>query len=471
VTLTTRLLLFFLGALAVVLAGFSAGVYLLTRDHLYGRAADRLESAARTLAAAVEISPDGAEWEPGQRLLDFGPGGESVVWQVSDGKGRTVDGSPGADARLGELGTGGWESVYRDTFRRDRTDSQGQPWWATRERVRPATLQPGGPGTGKHAELIVTATVPLGPVRDTLYRLALVLAGLSGGILLAALGAGYVICRRALAPVTRMATAARNMGAADFGERLPVAPINDELADLGRSFNGLLDRLQESFERQRRFTGEASHQLRTPLAAILGQAEVALRRDREAGEYRDALEAVRGQAAHLGRIVDALLFLARVDAEAGPPTAERIDLAAWLPEHLKAWANHPRSADIRAEGMADGPAWVHAHPALLGELVNNLLDNALKYSDPGTPVTVRLGRDARAVTVAVEDRGCGIAAADRDGLFRPFFRAADARRRGVAGVGLGLAVAARLAKAFGGDIAVTSEPGRGSCFRVTLPAA
>jgi signal transduction histidine kinase len=268
-----------------------------------------------------------------------------------------------------------------------------------------------------------------------------------------------------------MAAAARGMGAADLGERLPVAPINDELADLGKSFNGLLDRLHESFERQRRFTGDASHQLRTPLAAILGQADVALRRDRPADDYRQALAAVRQQASHLTRIVEALLFLARMEAEAGPPTAERIDLAAWLPEHLRSWADNPRAADLHFEAADTGPAWVQVPPALLGELVNNLLDNALKYSEPGSPVTVRLGRESGAVTIAIEDRGCGIGPNDLSGLFRPFFRSADARRRGIPGVGLGLAVAARLAKAFGGDIAVTSEPGRGACFHIRLPAA
>jgi signal transduction histidine kinase len=106
----------------------------------------------------------------------------------------------------------------------------------------------------------------------------------------------------------------------------------------------------------------------------------------------------------------------------------------------------------------------------LGELVNNLLDNALKYSERGTPVTVRVRREPEFVALDVEDRGCGIDASDLSGLFRPFFRSADARRRGIPGVGLGLAVAARLAKAFGGDITATSELGRRSCFQVRLPA-
>jgi two-component system, OmpR family, sensor kinase len=197
---------------------------------------------------------------------------------------------------------------------------------------------------------------------------------------------------------------------------------------------------------------------------------VALRRDRPADDYRQALAAVRQQASHLTRIVEALLFLARMEAEAGPPAAERLDLAAWLPEHLRSWAAHPRAADLHCEDADGGPAWIQVPPALLGGLVNNLLDNALKYSESGSPVTIRLRRETGAVTFAIEDRGSGIDASELSGLFRPFFRSADARRRGIPGVGLGLAVAGRLAKAFGGDISVTSEPGKGSCFQARLPA-
>jgi heavy metal sensor kinase len=458
-TLTTRLLLYFVVGLAVVLAGFSTGVYLLARDHLYRRAEERLTAADRTLAAAAEVGPDGVEWEPAGRLLNLGRHGDAVLWRVNDESGRTLDQS-GPTAEL---------LAARDDAA-ERLDDRGDPWRVTRRWLRPAQLRPEGPDTKKHAALELAVGVPLGPVRATLRTLAASLAGLSVAIVLLALVSGRAVCRRALAPVTRMATAARGMGAADFTERLPVAPINDELADLGQSFNGLLDRLHESFERQRRFTGEAAHQLRTPLAAVLGQAEVALRRERPADEYRDALEAVRRQAGHLQRIVDALLFLARADAEAGPPAAEQLDLAAWLSTHLLTWADHERAADIRVD-RAGGPVWIHAPPALLGELVNNLIDNALKYSDPGTLVTLRLEREPGAVTLAVEDRGCGVEPHDLPHLFRPFFRSADARRRGIAGVGLGLAVAARLAKAFGGDLSATSEPGRGSSFRLRLPAA
>lgn len=127
-----------------------------------------------------------------------------------------------------------------------------------------------------------------------------------------------------------------------------------------------------------------------------------------------------------------------------------------------------REAAARA---AEAKKKAEAHPDLLGELLDALIDNALKYSEPGTPVTVRVGRAPDGAWVEVEDRGCGIEAADLSHLFRPFFRSEAVRRRGVPGVGLGLAVAHRIATALGGSIAAESEPGRGSRFRVRLPAA
>jgi signal transduction histidine kinase len=194
-------------------------------------------------------------------------------------------------------------------------------------------------------------------------------------------------------------------------------------------------------------------------------------RARPAGEYRDTLELVHRQATHLGQIVESLLFLARADAEARLPNREPIDLAAWLKEHLRSWSDHPRSADIRLEATPEALPPVEAHPPLLGELVDILLDNACKHSPPGSPVTLRLGREGGRVLLVVADRGCGIAAEDLPHVFEPFFRSADARRRGVAGLGLGLAIARRIAGACGGTLTAAGSPGGGVVFTLSLPKA
>ena len=478
-SLTARVSAFLLAALAVVLAGFSGGLYLLARTYLYRQVDERLEAALDTLAAAAEIQDDHVEWEPDQRLLPVGrdPAEGQVRWTVRDDRGRLVDRS--ANLRPGELPAAGPAPAGTQTG--DVLDGAGQEWRGLQRRVAPARPKPRALASGerrqgaaatppRHALLVMTAAASLRGTQGTLNRLALALGGLSAGLLLLAALLARRLCRRALRPVTHMAQAARSMSAADLRTRLPTAGTGDELEDLGRAFNELLGRVEEAFERQRRFTDDASHQLRTPLTGMLGQLEVALRRERPAGDYREALAAAHSQAERLRRIVEALLFLARADAEARLPDLERVDLGAWLTEHLRGWDGHPRRPDIRVDLPPGQPCWVRVQPALLGQLLDNLLDNACKYSAAGAPVTVRVGEAPGAVTLAVEDAGCGIAPEALPHVFEPFYRSAEARRLGQAGVGLGLAVAQRIAVALGGTLAVESEPGKGSRFALRLPA-
>jgi len=472
-SLTARLSAFFLAALAVVLIGFSTALFVLARAYLHRRIDERLASAVDTLAAVVEFKANGLEWEPQERRLSIGEeAGEPLRWAVRDGEGRLVPGgaAQGTEAfwRAEEFGATkeGGHTVSHD----------GQRWRVLCRRLEPDRKGTGGKGSVQeddsllHDILVVTVAVPLRGVEATLHTLAATLAGLSLGVLTVAAVLGPWLSRRALRPLTLMAEAARSMSAADLNERLPAAQTADELEDLCRAFNDLLGRVQEAFERQRRFTGDASHQLRTPLTVMLGQLEVALRRPRLAEEYREALAVARGQADHLRRIVEMLLFLARANAEAHLPELERTELGAWLAGHLESWVGNPRGRDLHVEAEHGPPRWVRVQPALLGQLLDNLLDNACKYSEPGTPITVRVGGDAAFATLAVEDAGSGIEATDLPHVFEPFYRSEAARRRGRGGAGLGLAVASRVAGALGGTLEVQSEPGRGSRFVLRLPA-
>jgi signal transduction histidine kinase len=501
-TLTTSLSLFFLTTLALVLGGFSVTVYLLAGTYLHGQSDERLDASLNTLVAAIDVGPDGLEWEPTQRRLNLGPAafGDQVLWLIGDDQGRIVDRSKQdiAEDFLAEAA----ERLRQSERSTKRLDWQGQRWqfrqrWIQAPSQAPAkraSTEPNQHDDGKrYPALSITAGVPLGPVQATLRLLAATLAGLSVAIWLAAMLAGRVVCRRALLPVTRMAATAREMDANNLEQRLPALATKDELEDLTRAFNSLLDRLRDSFERQQRFTGDASHQLRTPLAAILGQIEVALRRERSPEEYQRVLATVQRQAEHLRQITEALLFLARADTEARLPEREHLDLMDWLPEHLRGWSEHERAKDIHLEcnlvgaavvnGKSSGSAThdsplttypscgIEVQPALLGELLNILMDNACKYSPAGTPITIRLQREEQAVCVQVEDEGSGIAESDLPHLFTPFFRSAQTRRLGVDGFGLGLSIARRLAGAFGGALTVTSRIGHGSCFTLRLAAA
>ncbi|HMF14929.1 MAG TPA: HAMP domain-containing sensor histidine kinase, partial [Gemmataceae bacterium] len=262
---------------------------------------------------------------------------------------------------------------------------------------------------------------------------------------------------------------ARRISSGDLTARAPLLGSREQRS-LARSFNEMTDRLVRILHSQKRFVADASHQLRTPLAAMLGQVEVALRHDRMAEAYRAALDRVHGQALELQQIVEMLLFLARADAESSPPAREPLGLTAWLEDYFARRAADARSTDVKIDAPKGERLVADSNAALLSQLLDTLLDNACKYSVPGTPIVLRLRREPAAIALDVEDSGCGILAEDLPHVFEPFYRSAAARRSGIGGVGLGLAVARRITLVLGGSLDVESTLGRGSRFTIRLPS-
>jgi heavy metal sensor kinase len=469
-TLTNRLTLFFLAALAVVLAAFSVALYSLARSHLHHQLNERATSTVDTLFSIAEAEPDGLEWDLQKRkLLLRGKHGNPPAWALFDQSGRWVDGSSAAGSFLDRYAAAGANMEQE----RLHVSLDGGPWLVVRRTLHHPNshlvVAHGPPETPRYRTLVFVTAVSVGPVHDELRTLTWWLAGVSAGVWTLAALAGRWMCRRALAPVRRMGEAAKRISPDDLGERLPVPLARDEIHDLATAFNDLLMRVQESFERQKRFTGEASHQMRTPLAAMLGQMEVALRRERDPEEYRRVLASAVSQAGRLRNIVEMLLFLTRADAEARLPDLERVNLCRWLPAHLEeTWAHHPRFADLQIDVSSEATGIVEVHPALLGQAVDNLVDNAFKYSEPGSAVHVRLAPEGEQLAIVVQDRGPGIAVKEAERIFEPFFRSTDARQRGIGGVGLGLAITARIVAALGGWIEMKNRPAEGCCFTILL---
>jgi signal transduction histidine kinase len=478
-SLVNRVSLFFLAALAVVLAGFALTLYLLAARYLHAQADHRLESALQTLIAATEVHPNDVEWEPTERRITMGdePGPEHLRWTVHDLDGRLVDCSPNLERPTRES-----ESDWRVLTRRIRAGHFAAEQLGKRSRPRrgamleefpdgqrPGTVALPADRTRQSNGLVLTVAVPNGPIAATLRQLALAMTLLAVVVWLAAALGGRWLCRRALAPITRMAASARSVRFAEQNQPLDVAATRDELEDLGRAFNDLLADLRQSLERQRRFTGDASHQLRTPLTAMLASVEVALRQERAPEEYQRVLQVVRRRGVQLRQIIESLLFLARAESDASLPDAEAIPLAEWCRSWLDGWSEHPRASDLVFQADAAEVA-VRVNPALLGQVFDNLLDNACKYSEPGRPIRVTVERENGDAVLTVADMGCGIAADELPLVWEPFFRSTEARWRGTPGVGLGLTVARRLAALLGGRLEVRSEPGHGSRFRIVLSA-
>jgi len=361
-------------------------------------------------------------------------------------------------------------------------DRRGYPWQVSQRRIKSTTAPASGsraalvaapanpdPAGIFYPGLVLTVAAPLGPMEGTLAALAWFLVALSVAIWLLAALLGRRLSRRALAPLLRIAASARGLDATDPGWSLDEARTGDELDELGRAFNDLLARLHVAFERQRRFSGDASHQLRTPLTVLIGQIEVALRHERSGDEYRRVLKSALGRAVQLRQVVEALLFLGRAGEDAQLPSGEPLDLTRWVAEYLASRPASDRVTQVAHSTVEGSGPCVLVHSPLLGQLLENLLENAVKYSHPETPIVVEtLCVGGRAV-LAVEDAGPGIAPEEIPRILEPFYRSPQTRRQGTPGVGLGLAVVQRIAVAVGGSVEVESEPGTRCRIEVRFP--
>lgn len=349
-------------------------------------------------------------------------------------------------------------------------------------------------------ELTVGVSASLAAQQRTLAEARTALAVGAPLMLAAAVAGGYALARRSLRPVAAMTRRAAQISAGTLDARLPIADPRDELGRLAAVFNELLGRLEAAFAQQRRFVAEASHELRTPVAIIAGEAELALGRGaRDAGELRAALAAVGQEAGRLQQIVGDLFLLARADAGERPRATEELYLADLVGEVAQAVRTLAARKAIRVVERVEGELPFRGDEGLLRRMLLNLLDNAIKYTPAGGAVTVTAARrrdatrpeaaaadaargDAArgdAYVIEVADTGPGIPPGERARVFERFFRGSargrDAEERGEArdasgaGAGLGLAIARWIAEAHGGRLTLARSGPEGSAFAVELP--
>jgi len=482
-TLTNRLSLYFLTALAFVLAGFSTTLYFLASSHLHALSNQKLIAAMQTLVASAEVFPDHTEWEPLLRHITLGEDEaiDQVRWTVHSSDGRLRDCSlnwdkplegvpsptdPGWRILASRMITGRFEPEPLKGWETPRLGWMNEPF---PEAQVPGTVALPGDRTFTDKSMILVVGLVDWPTRATLNRLALWMGMVSLGVWTIAVLLGRWWCRHALYPVIRMATSARSLeGSQTKGITLDVAKTGDELEDLGIAFNRLLADLGETLDRQQRFTGDASHQLRTPVAAMMTMVDVGLRQERPAAEYQRILQAIQKRGNQLRQIIESLLFLARSENPNDLPEWQPLDLKEWCPQWLSTWDDHPRRKDLRL-ALPEASAWVSTHSALLGQVLDNLLDNACKYSEPGTPISIALTIRGDRVIMTVEDKGCGFDKEDCERIFEAFFRTEQSRWLGKPGAGLGLTLARRLVGFLDGTLWARSQKGIGSVFQVELP--
>jgi two-component system, OmpR family, sensor kinase len=445
----------------VILLAFSTLLSVLAiRQLLIVRTADRVDAALTQEVTEFETLVQGNDprtGEPFRGRLDliFGtyfnrnvPGaGETLIAYLD---GRRYD-----DKSTGQGGT----------FDIDERDAQ----WASLQRSERGTVETSSGdirylavpirGSGMTRGVFVVAASLSSERRevDEAVRLAaLVLLS----VLLIASTLAWVVAGRVLAPLRLLADTARSIGETDLTRRIPVTG-NDEIAELARTFNAMLDRLEAAFASQRAFVSDASHELRTPITIVRGHLELM---SDEPAERRETVALVTDELDRMSRFVDDLLLLAKAERDDFLRVSE-VELGA-LTDELLEKAQGLAQRDWRLESR--GEAVIVADRQRLTQAMMGLAQNAVQHTDDGEPIWLGTAANHREVRLWVRDEGPGIAPDDQERIFERFARASDSRRRSE-GAGLGLAIVRAIAEAHGGRVRLTSRPGAGANFVLVIP--
>ncbi|MCB0208957.1 MAG: HAMP domain-containing protein [Anaerolineae bacterium] len=305
-----------------------------------------------------------------------------------------------------------------------------------------------------------------------LYQIFLSLAVAIPIVLLLSAVGGLFLANRALAPVATITSTARQIGAADLSQRLNLNLPDDEIGHLARTFDAMLDRLDSAFQRERQFTADASHELRTPLGFLKTQLSLARSRPRDAATLLQMMADMENDVDRMTNLVEQMLTLARVEQgetiEFEPVAVDQV--LTTVVQQLQPQAETRRlTLSLEYPGQVN---WlVNGHAEQLRHVFTNLIENALKYTPADGEIAVTLNRNWDDLSVTVADTGPGIESHHLPHLFKRFYRADSARARQSGGFGLGLAITQAIVQTHHGLVTVTSTPGEGTTFTVTLPIA
>jgi signal transduction histidine kinase len=452
-TLRNKIVALVLGLTVSVLVGL--GLFLAGSWSGWSRdAVERdLSERAEEIAAIVEVEDHGGfELEEGGRPLLEDPAHPYRILLPG-----------GLEYSSGDLP---WPSPDApDAFVRDRL---GRGW-----RVVTRSLH-AGHGDRHHREQRVPVTVqvagldaPFGALEERFRQgllLALLAAFLLGG------GGAALLAHLSLAPLRRVTSEVDAIGASSLDRRVGTAGLDRELARLASAFNDLLGRLEEAMQRQRAFVSRASHALRTPAATILTRAEVALRRERPAAEYRAALTEIAKAAHESAQLVTHLLTLSRLEERRSSLRLEEVSVREVAAELVRLLGPRAEEAGIALECDVPPDLSLRAERAALRELLEALLDNALRYTPRGGRAGIRANTAPRGATVIVWDTGPGIPLDERPHVFDRFRRGSAAQASGMPGSGLGLAIVKAIAEAHGATLSLGDREGGGLEVAVLLPS-
>ncbi|WP_057938313.1 sensor histidine kinase [Algoriphagus resistens] len=299
--------------------------------------------------------------------------------------------------------------------------------------------------------------------RDLLTNLRNILMILYPGILVSLFLSMRFLAGKSIQPIQKIIQKTNQISQTNLNERIPVADLNDEIAQLTRSINELLTRLEQALTREKQFTSDASHELRTPLAVLRGTLEVLVRKPRTTEEYVGKIKMALGSIDRMSEMIDQLLSLARVGK--GKMSREEVELVSFTKDFAKQ-VGLDAGREIIVETNLSTPLFTMVNKKSLHMILTNLTQNAIKYSSPATKIQLQVGSHEGSPFLSVRDEGKGISSESLDKIFDPFYRGANEAGSAIQGTGLGLAIAKKLAMESNIQVEVESEKGKGSLFRL-----
>jgi two-component system OmpR family sensor kinase len=474
-----RLTVWYSAVLAVVLVMVCATTYLIVQKTSMRRTDGDLSVLADSFLVTFQAELADATNSQGSAVLSAAR--QSMVEHRSNSDafvvlapgGEIVANSSDANSSDTRAGSAVARAVASSEFQRFKTmalskEASLETIRGERSRFRAYSRQ--FKGSGQNYLLVVLHS--LRTQNDMLETLRLTFAWMIlVGLVLAGTG-GYFLAKKSLAPVVEMGAHARRIGATNLHERLPVLNANDELGELATIFNDLLNRLDESFDRQRRFIADASHELRTPLAILRGEAEVAMsQQGRTAEDYLESLGILHEETSRLIKIVEDLFTLSRADSGQYLLSPEDVYLEEVVADCAHSVRTLAREKNIELSVDASSECLIRGDQPLLRRMILNVLDNAIKYTNEGGRVEIACRATTIGFEVHVTDTGPGIPPELHTRIFERFFRADPARSRSgrEGGAGLGLSIALWIAEAHHGRLELVRSDATGSHFAVLLP--
>jgi heavy metal sensor kinase len=465
-SLRLKLIVGSLLVLAAVILGFDVFFFVAKRNALVDILDGRLFAEAQSVALRIEIAGGTPAFDPAE---DKGalPAIDSI-FRIAGENGTLVFQSPGSPELT-------WPSVSKDaTVPRWRTtrSARGEAWrtatWVDRIEIDPDSSEKNTALHEKTLAVTIQCAESFAATNKELRELASLLAVLSLAAFVIAGGGSFLLAGRALQPIRRINKALAGVSETQLDRRIDAEGFDRELHPLVEQLNAALDRLDKGFQRERQFTADASHELRTPVTAILNTIEVLLRRPRAEQELIEAHRDNWRTAKSMQTVIEGLLLLARMDTGKAHPAKEEIPLAAVVEEAFAAIGPQAEAGTVRLRHGIDPRLRVLADPSQIRLALSNLIDNAVRYNRPNGSVTVDARPTDGGTEIEVKDTGIGISAEHLPRIFERFFRVDPSRTESTGGSGLGLSIVRKIIEAHDGWATAASGP-EGSVITVCFP--